>query len=96
LTNLQGFFNDLKNNLEVIEAKNLTPNQIKLLEGQNIQANLRREYVDEYSPPGRPTGTAAFLHAIRTYRPSNKIRALVKYRENSNSSMIPKYSHQDR
>lgn len=29
------------------------------------------------SSPMKPTGSAAFLHAIRNYRPSHKIRSLV-------------------
>uniref|UniRef100_A0A182PV44 Uncharacterized protein n=1 Tax=Anopheles epiroticus TaxID=199890 RepID=A0A182PV44_9DIPT len=74
LTNLGDFFQNLKHNLESLEAKNLNNDQVKLLEGQNMISNLRKEFVADYP---KPAGSAAFLHAIRNYRPSHRIRALV-------------------
>ncbi|XP_058459821.1 uncharacterized protein LOC131435693 isoform X2 [Malaya genurostris] len=74
LTNLGDFFQHLKHNLESLESKNLSHDQVKLLEGQNMISNLRKELIEEYP---KPAGSAAFLHAIRNYRPSNRIRALV-------------------
>lgn len=74
LTNLGDFFQHLKHNLESLETKNLSHDQVKLLEGENMISNLRKEFTDDYP---KPAGSAAFLHAIRNYRPSNRIRALV-------------------
>nr|XP_040228273.2 uncharacterized protein LOC120952818 isoform X3 [Anopheles coluzzii] len=74
LTNLGDFFQNLKHNLESLESKNLNNDQVKLLEGQNMISNLRKEFVEDYP---KPAGSAAFLHAIRNYRPSHRIRALV-------------------
>ncbi|KFB50293.1 Dper\GL11233-PA-like protein [Anopheles sinensis] len=74
LTNLGDFFQNLKHNLESLEAKHLNTEQVKLLEGQNMISNLRKEFVADYP---KPAGSAAFLHAIRNYRPSHRIRALV-------------------
>ncbi|XP_055607827.1 uncharacterized protein LOC129755398 isoform X2 [Uranotaenia lowii] len=74
LTNLGDFFQHLKQNLENLETKNLSNEQVNLLEGQNMVSNLRKEFIEDYP---RPAGSAAFLHAIRNYRPSNRIRALV-------------------
>uniref|UniRef100_A0A182YBU1 Uncharacterized protein n=1 Tax=Anopheles stephensi TaxID=30069 RepID=A0A182YBU1_ANOST len=65
---------NLKHNLESLESKNLNNDQVKLLEGQNMISNLRKEFVEDYP---KPAGSAAFLHAIRNYRPSHRIRALV-------------------
>ncbi|XP_052860791.1 uncharacterized protein LOC128267882 [Anopheles cruzii] len=74
LTNLGDFFQNLKQNLESLESKNLNHEQVKLLEGQNMISHLRKEFVEDYP---KPAGSAAFLHAIRNYRPSHRIRALV-------------------
>ncbi|XP_055535501.1 uncharacterized protein LOC129724541 isoform X2 [Wyeomyia smithii] len=74
LTNLGDFFQHLKHNLESLESKNLSHDQVKLLEGHNMVSNLRKEFIEDYP---KPTGSAAFLHAIRNYRPSHRIRALV-------------------
>ncbi|XP_058834350.1 uncharacterized protein LOC131691742 isoform X2 [Topomyia yanbarensis] len=74
LTNLGDFFQHLKHNLESLESKNLSHDQVKLLEGQNMISNLRKEFIEDYP---KPAGSAAFLHAIRNYRPSHRIRALV-------------------
>ncbi|GAB0092159.1 hypothetical protein DMENIID0001_071320 [Sergentomyia squamirostris] len=84
LTNLRGFFDNLKYNLESLESKALTPNQVRFLTSSNTPPeNFKYEYVDESQI--KPSGTAAFLHAIssfphscRQYRPSNhRVRALV-------------------
>ncbi|XP_059614154.1 uncharacterized protein LOC132260198 [Phlebotomus argentipes] len=76
LTNLRGFFDNLKYNLESLESKSLTPNQVRFLTSSNTPPeNFKYEYVDESQV--KPSGTAAFLHAIRQYRPSNRVRALV-------------------
>ncbi|XP_053686912.1 uncharacterized protein LOC128736455 [Sabethes cyaneus] len=74
LTNLGDFFQHLKHNLESLESKNLSHDQVRLLEGQNMITNLRKEFIEDYP---KPAGSAAFLHAIRNYRPSHRIRALV-------------------
>uniref|UniRef100_A0AAG5D566 Uncharacterized protein n=1 Tax=Anopheles atroparvus TaxID=41427 RepID=A0AAG5D566_ANOAO len=74
LTNLGDFFQNLKHNLESLESKHLNTEQVKLLEGQNMISNLRKEIAVDYPKPG---GSAAFLHAFRNYRPSHRIRALV-------------------
>ncbi|XP_021698398.1 uncharacterized protein LOC110676114 isoform X2 [Aedes aegypti] len=74
LTNLGDFFQHLRNNLESLESKNLSKDQVKLLEGENMISNLRKEFTADYP---KPAGSAAFLHAYRNYRPSNGIRALV-------------------
>ncbi|ETN65751.1 hypothetical protein AND_002477 [Anopheles darlingi] len=74
LTNLGDFFQNLKHNLESLESKNLNTEQVKLLEGQNMISSMRKEIAEDYPKPG---GSAAFLHAIRNYRPSHRIRALV-------------------
>ncbi|XP_055690569.1 uncharacterized protein LOC129794020 isoform X1 [Lutzomyia longipalpis] len=76
LTNLRGFFDNLKYNLESLESKALTPNQVRFLTSSNTPPeNFKYEYVEENQI--KPTGTAAFLHAIRHHRPSNRIRTLV-------------------
>ncbi|XP_055706759.1 uncharacterized protein LOC129803905 isoform X2 [Phlebotomus papatasi] len=76
LTNLRGFFDNLKYNLESLESKALTPNQVRFLTASKTPPeNFKYEYVDESQI--KPSGTAAFLHAIRQYRPSNRIRTLV-------------------
>uniref|UniRef100_A0A8D8D5M5 (northern house mosquito) hypothetical protein n=2 Tax=Culex pipiens TaxID=7175 RepID=A0A8D8D5M5_CULPI len=74
LTNLGDFFQNLKHNLETLETRDLSNEQVKLLEGQNMITNLRKEFIEDYP---KPAGSAAFLHAIRNYRPSSRIRALV-------------------
>lgn len=75
LSNLQGFFENLSQNIESLETDQLTKDQVKYLEGTGIDHHLRREVVEEL--PSKPTGSAAFLHAIRNYRPSHRIRSLV-------------------
>ena len=67
LSNLQGFFSNLAHNMEEIESKNLLPNQMRLL-GEAA-----------YRDPGTYGHSAAFLHAVRNYRPSKNIRTLVEY-----------------
>ncbi|XP_062550456.1 uncharacterized protein LOC134215252 isoform X2 [Armigeres subalbatus] len=42
LTNLGDFFQHLKHNLESLESKNLSKDQVKLLEGENMISNLRK------------------------------------------------------
>ncbi|XP_055628569.1 uncharacterized protein LOC129770016 isoform X2 [Toxorhynchites rutilus septentrionalis] len=74
LTNLGDFFHTLKHNLESLETRNLSNDQVKLLQGQNMISNLRKEFIEDFP---KPAGSAAFLHAIRNYRPSHRIRALV-------------------
>lgn len=67
LSNLQGFFSNLAHNMDEIESKNLLPNQMRLL-GEAA-----------YRDPGTYGHSAAFLHAVRNYRPSKNIRTLVEY-----------------
>ncbi|XP_039431091.1 uncharacterized protein LOC120414127 isoform X2 [Culex pipiens pallens] len=42
LTNLGDFFQNLKHNLETLETRDLSNEQVKLLEGQNMITNLRK------------------------------------------------------
>ncbi|CAO1371209.1 unnamed protein product [Diamesa serratosioi] len=71
LSNLQGFFSNLAHNMDEIESKNLLPNQMRLL-GEAA-----------YRDPGTYGHSAAFLHAVRNYRPSKNIRTLVEYEPDS-------------
>lgn len=76
MTNLGDFFNDLKSNVEFMEKTKLSKEEAKLMDG-NHPANVLRDEFLNHAAGNKPTGTAAFLHAIREYRPSQKIRSLV-------------------
>lgn len=66
------FFDNLKNNLKTLELKYLTSDYIKFLNGQNSST---KKDIEENQI--KPSGTVAFLHALRAYRPTNRIRNLV-------------------
>lgn len=67
------FFDSLKNNLKTLELKYLTTDYVKFLNGQN--ASRKKDMIEENVL--KPSGSVAFLHALRAYRPTNRIRALV-------------------
>lgn len=66
------FFDNLKSNLKTLELKYLTTDYIKFLNGQN--ASTKKDIEDNQI---KPSGSVAFLHALRAYRPTNRIRSLV-------------------
>ncbi|XP_055916140.1 probable serine/threonine-protein kinase DDB_G0276461 [Eupeodes corollae] len=74
MTNLGDFFRNLKNNIEFMEKSRLSNSEEVLLEGDHPLQLFREELNSDGT---KPTGTAAFLHAIRNYRPSQRIRSLV-------------------
>ncbi|XP_055839757.1 uncharacterized protein LOC129907505 [Episyrphus balteatus] len=74
MTNLGDFFRNLKNNIEFMEKSRLSNSEEVLLDGDHPIQMLKEELNSDGT---RPTGTAAFLHAIRNYRPSQRIRSLV-------------------
>uniref|UniRef100_A0A336MR90 CSON005896 protein n=1 Tax=Culicoides sonorensis TaxID=179676 RepID=A0A336MR90_CULSO len=85
LANLQGFFETLGQNLENIEEKKIPLDQLKFLErDRGLEHHVQKEIFEDPSNGSfggtaatKPTGSAAFLHAIRNYRPAHKIRSLV-------------------
>ncbi|XP_055374471.1 myb-like protein P [Condylostylus longicornis] len=80
MTNLGDFFDKLKNNVDFMEKSNFNPDAIDIMEGDHLRKisdNIKTEVMTDSGGQTKPTGTAAFLHAIRTYRPSQKVRALV-------------------
>lgn len=83
MTNLGDFFDNLKNNIDFLEKGELTDEQIQLLDGQHPLTSLKKELSstsgenDSSWHNNGPHGTAAFIHAIRTYRPSHRIRNLI-------------------
>lgn len=66
------FFDNLKNNLKTLELKYLTTDYIKFLNGQS--SSIKKDIEESQI---KPSGTVAFLHALRAYRPTNRIRNLV-------------------
>ena len=57
-----------------MEKSRLSNSEEVLLDGDHPIQMLKEELNSDGT---RPTGTAAFLHAIRNYRPSQRIRSLV-------------------
>ncbi|XP_036331623.1 uncharacterized protein LOC118743185 [Rhagoletis pomonella] len=72
MTHLGNFFTDLSKNVRYNEkSQSLGHEEAKLLEGQHPLRQLHEKIAGEHE------ANAEFLHAIRTYRPSQKIRSLV-------------------
>ncbi|XP_054738865.1 uncharacterized protein LOC129244961 [Anastrepha obliqua] len=72
MTHLGNFFTDLSKNVHYNEkSQPLGHEDAKLLEGQHPLRQLHEKIAGEHE------ANAEFLHAIRTYRPSQKIRSLV-------------------
>ncbi|GLH11949.1 Uncharacterized protein GBIM_16644 [Gryllus bimaculatus] len=69
LSNMQQFFDNLRNNLESLES--LPKEEREVLLGQSAAASAEQERAF------RPRATAAYLHALRNHRPSHKIRNFV-------------------
>lgn len=69
------FFDSLKNNLNTLELKYLTTDYMKFLNGEN--SSRKKDDVEGKDNEIKPSGTVAFLHGLRAYRPTNQIRALV-------------------
>uniref|UniRef100_A0A034W6T7 Neuropeptide-like 1 n=1 Tax=Bactrocera dorsalis TaxID=27457 RepID=A0A034W6T7_BACDO len=72
MTHLGNFFTDLSKNVRYNEkSQPLNHEEAKLLEGHHPLRQLHERMVGEHE------ANAELLHAIRTYRPSQKIRSLV-------------------
>ncbi|XP_063227134.1 uncharacterized protein LOC134533534 isoform X2 [Bacillus rossius redtenbacheri] len=68
LSNMQNFFENLRNNLESLET--LPAEEKDVLLGRNMPSADNDRSM-------RPRATAAYLHALRNHRPSHKIRNFV-------------------
>ncbi|XP_037949409.1 uncharacterized protein LOC119680583 [Teleopsis dalmanni] len=80
MTNLGDFFRDLSTNVNFSENSKLSHSGKKLLEGEHSLRSILEEQFsnDKDVTDGDPnTKTSGVLHAIRNYRPSQKIRSLV-------------------
>lgn len=83
MMNLRDFFDSLKGNVDAIQAKALSPQEFRALT-QPVESfrSVSSQYVED-SHIQRPTANAAYLHAMRMYRPSPRIRALVAHHPES-------------
>lgn len=78
--NLRDFFDGLKGNLNMLESKGVSPEEFRALHSLSGPVESHRsvsQYVEDSHI--RPTANAAYLHAIRMYRPSHQVRALVAH-----------------
>lgn len=76
--NLRDFFRDFKSNLDTLSA--VSPEQFRAVSSLSPPPPVESfrsvsKYVEDSSHI-RPTANAAYLHAMRMYRPSHRIRAL--------------------
>lgn len=77
--NIRDFFDGLKGNVDLLNG--VSPDEFKALSSLSLPVESFRsvsQYVED-SQHIRPTANAAYLHAIRMYRPSNRVRALVDH-----------------
>lgn len=82
--NLRDFFDGLKGNVHILESQGVTPEEFRALSSSLAAAAPVQSFrsVSQYVAEDahiRPTANAAYLHAIRMYRPSNRVRSLVDH-----------------
>lgn len=80
--NLRDFFDGLRENVNMLQSKAVTPEEFRALSSLSHPIESFRsvsQYVGVEDSHIRPTANAAYLHAIRMYRPSNRVRALVAH-----------------
>ncbi|XP_034652631.1 uncharacterized protein LOC117891324 isoform X1 [Drosophila subobscura] len=81
MTNLGNFFNHLEENVRFAEQSQLGESEARLLEGRHphpLQMKAPLNATDDrVQKQEQDQKTSKLLHAIRTYRPSQKIRSLV-------------------
>lgn len=81
MMNLRDFFDGLKSNVHMLESQAVTPEEFKALHSSLAAPVESFRSVSQYVEDShiRPTANAAYLHAIRMYRPSHRVRALVAH-----------------
>lgn len=75
--NLRDFFRDFQSNLDTLRA--ISPEEFRAVSSLSPPVESFRsvsQYVEDSSSHIRPTANAAYLHAMRMYRPSHRIRSL--------------------
>ncbi|XP_017106735.2 uncharacterized protein [Drosophila bipectinata] len=82
MTNLGDFFNQLEANVRFAEQSQLGESETRLLEGKHphpmvLQVLPTKAPIDAAQQEEQDLKTSKLLHALRSYRPSQKIRSLV-------------------
>lgn len=81
MINLREFFDSLKGNVDMLQSKGVTPEEFKALASIAAPVESFRSVSSQYVEDShiRPTANAAYLHAIRMYRPTHRVRSLVEH-----------------
>lgn len=79
--NLRDFFDGLKGNVNMLQSKAVSPQEFRALSSSLSAPVESFRSVSQYVEDShiRPTANAAYLHAMRMYRPSHRVRALVTH-----------------